>query len=61
MLATDSDDALMVLIRYMEGDRSRHLLLHQVKSVLSSVVLCSTDIDIEVVFIEAIEDDLDVA
>ena len=61
MLATDSDDTLVVLIRYVEGDRSRHLLLHQVKPVLSSVVLCSTDVDIEVVFVEAIEDDLDVA
>ena len=61
MLATYSDDTLVILIRYMEGDRSGHLLLDEVKSVLSSVVLCSTNVNIEVVFVEAIEDNLDVA
>ena len=61
MLATDSDDALVVLIRDVERDRSRHLLLNEIKSVLGGIVLCSTDVDIEVVFVEAIENDLDVA
>lgn len=61
MLATYSDDTLVVLIRYVEGDRSRHLLLNEVEPVLGGVVLCSTDVNIEVVFVEAIKDDLDVA
>ena len=61
MLATDSDDTLVVLVRDVERDRSRHLLLNEIESVLGGIVLCSTDIDIEVVFIEAIENDLDIA
>ena len=61
MLATYSDDTLVVLIRYVEGNRSRHFLLNEVESVLGGVVLCSADVDVEVVFVEAIEDDLDVA
>ena len=61
MLATYSDNTLMVLIRYVEGDRGRHLLLNEVEPVLGGVVLCSTNVDIEIVFVEAIENDLDVA
>lgn len=61
MLATYSNDTLVILIRYVEGDRSRHFLLNEVEAVLGGIVLCSTDVDIEIVFIEAIEDDLDVA
>lgn len=61
MLATYSDDTFVVLIWHVEGDRSRHLLLNEVESVLGSVVLCSTNVDIEVVFVEAVENDLDIA
>ena len=61
VLATYSDDTFVVLIGYVEGDRSRHLLLNEVEPVFGGVVLCSTDVDIEIVFVEAIEDDLDVA
>lgn len=61
MLATYSDDTFVVLVWHVEGDRSRHLLLNEVQSVLGSVVLCSTNVDIEVVFVEAVENDLDIA
>lgn len=39
MLATYSDDTFVVLVWHVEGDRSRHLLLNEVESVLGSVVL----------------------
>lgn len=61
VLATYSNDTLVVLVRYVEGDRSRHLLLNEVETVFGGVVLCSTDVDVEIILVEAIEDDLDVA
>lgn len=61
MLTTNADDAFVVLIGYMEGYRSRHLLLHKIKAVLGSFILRPADIDVEIVFIEAIEDDLYIA
>ena len=61
MLAADADDAFMVLIGHMEGYRSGHLLLHKIKTILGSFILRAADVDVEVVFVEAIEDDLYIA
>ena len=61
VLATDTDNALMVLIRDVEGDGSGHLLLHQSQTLLHRGVVVGQDIDVEVVLAEVIEDDLDVA
>jgi hypothetical protein len=36
-------------------------LLNKVETVLGSIVLRTTDIDVEVVLVEAVEDDLDIA
>jgi hypothetical protein len=61
VLSADSDDSLVVLIRHMERDRSRHFLLNKVKTVLRGLILIATDVDVEVVLVEAIEYDLNVA
>ena len=61
MLSANANDALVVLIRYVERYGSWHLLFDQVKAVPSCVILCTTNIDVEVIFIEAVEYDLDVA
>jgi len=36
-------------------------LLNEVQAVLRSIVLCAADVDVEIVLIEAVEDDLDIA
>lgn len=61
VLTTDANNALVVLVRDVERYLSRHLLFHEIESVLGSFVLGATHIDVEVVFIEAIKDDLHVA
>jgi hypothetical protein len=61
VLATDANDALMVLVRDVEGDRGWHLLLDQVQAILGRLVGRAADVNVEVVFVEAIEDDLRVA
>lgn len=61
VLPTYPNDTLVVLIGYVEGDRSGHLLLNEVEPVFGGVVLRSTNVDIEVVLVEAVEDDLDIA
>ena len=61
MLATDSNDTLVVLVRNMKRDGSRHFLLHKIKAVFGGVVLSPTYVDVKVVLIEAIEYDLNVA
>lgn len=58
VLTTDTNDALVVLIRNVERDGRGHLLLNEVKTVLRGFVLGATDYDVEVVLVEAIEDDL---
>ena len=61
MLTSDADDTFVVLIWYVEGDRSWHLLLNQVETILGSVILAANNVNVEVVLIEAVEDDLNVA
>lgn len=58
MLTSDANYSLVILIWYMKRNRGWHLLFDEVKTVLRCFVLCATDIDIEVVFIEAVEYDL---
>jgi hypothetical protein len=60
MLATDTDDSFMVLVRYVERNRSRHFLFDKIQTTLSGFILISTNIDVKVVLVEPIEDDLDV-
>lgn len=60
VLSADADDTLVVLVRDVKRDRGRHLKLNEVQSVLGGFVVLSTDIDIEIVLVEAIKDDLDI-
>ncbi len=61
VLSPNANDSLVVLIRYVEGYRSRHLLLDEGQSRLHRLVVRAAYVDVEVVFIEPIEDDLDAA
>ena len=61
VLATNANDAFMVLIGHMERDRGRHFLLDELQSILGRIVLCAAYVNVEIVFVEAIENDLDVA
>lgn len=61
VLTADTNDALVVLIGYMEGDRCGHLLLNKIKTIPRGFVLGATDINVEVVFVKPIKDDLDIA
>ena len=60
VLAANSDDPLVVLVWNVKGDRSWHLLLDKIETIFDGIVLSSTHVDVEVVFIEAIKDDLHV-
>ena len=61
MLATYANYAFVVLVRNMERYGGWHFLFHKVQSILGSIVLSPTNVDVEVVLIEAVKDDLDVA
>lgn len=61
MLTANTDDSLVVLIGDVEGNRSRHLLLDKIKTALGGLKLVSANINVEVVLVEAIEDNLNVA
>jgi hypothetical protein len=61
MLSTNTNDTLVILIWNMEGDGSRHLLFDEIKAISSSLVLIPTHVNVEIVFIEAVKDDLYVA
>lgn len=61
MLTTNADNSFVVLIGYMERDRRRHFLLHKVETVLCRIVLVAYNVNIEVVLVEAVKDDLNVA
>lgn len=60
VLATNSDDALVVLVGDVERDGSWHLLFHKFKAISRGVVVLTTNVNVEVVLIESIKDDLDV-
>lgn len=61
MLTANTDNSLVVLIRNVEGNRSRHLLLNKIKTTLGGLKLVSANVNVEVVLVEAIEDNLNVA
>lgn len=61
MLTTDADDALVVLVGNMKGNRGGHFLLHKIKTIFGGVILSSAYVDVKVVFVEAVEYDLYVA
>lgn len=56
MLAPNTNNTLMVLIRNMEGDRGRHFLFDQVKAVSCCFILGRAHINIEVVLVESVKD-----
>lgn len=61
VLATNANDALVVLVRHMERDRRRHLLLNQGQTLLHGFIGGSHDVNVKVVFVEAVKDDLHIA
>jgi hypothetical protein len=61
MLSTDTYNTLVILVRHMERDGSRHFLFDKVKPIFGGLVLAAYNVNVEVVFVEAIKDDLDVA
>lgn len=61
VLAADTDDPLVVLVRHMERDAGWHFLLDQRKSVLHAVVRRSRYINVEVVLPIVVKKDLNVA
>ena len=61
VLTTNTDDALVILVGDVEGDGGRHLLLNQGQPLPHGLETRRHDIDVEVVLVEAVEDDLNVA
>lgn len=61
MLSADPNDTLVILVRHMERDGGRHFLFDKVEPVFGGLVLTAYNVNVEVVFVEAIKDDLDVA
>ena len=61
MLATYANNAFMILVRNMERYGGWHFLFYEVQAVLGSIILSPANVDVEVVFIEAVKDDLNVA
>ena len=61
MLATYANNAFMVLVRNMERYGGWHFLFYKVQAILGSIILSSADVNVEVVLIEAVKDDLNVA
>lgn len=61
VLATNTDNALVILIRHVERNRCRHLLFNKSETLLHRVVCRCHDINVEVVLVETIEYDLNIA
>lgn len=61
MLSANANDSLVILIRHMERDRGRHLLLDKTQALLHRLVGRSVDVDVEVVLAKVLEHDLNVA
>jgi hypothetical protein len=55
VLPSDANDSLMVLVRNMEGNRCRHLLLNERKSRFHRIIFSGTDIDVKVILVEAVK------
>lgn len=61
MRASDTNDAFVVLVRDVERNRGWHLLLNKSQALLHRLVASCHNINVEVVLVEAVEDDLHVA
>ena len=61
VLAANANDSLVVLVWNMEGYRSRHLLLDKGQPLFHGLVAPAHDVNVEIVLVEAVEDDLNVA
>ena len=61
VLATNSNNSFMVLVGHVERNGRRHLLLDKIQSVFGGFILVATHINVEVVLVETIEDDLNIA
>ena len=61
MLPAYADDAFVVLIRDVKRYGGWHFLLYEVQAVFSGIVLSPTNINVEVVLVESIKDDLNIA
>lgn len=60
VLATNANDPFMILVRYVERNRSGHFLFHKSHALLHRVMVRRDNIYVEVILPETIEDDLDV-
>ena len=61
VLTSNADNALVVLVRYVERNGSWHLKLHKIQSTLCCLVLRTAHVNVEVVLVEAIKDNLHIA
>ena len=61
VLTANTDDALVVLVWNVERDRRRHFLFHHAQASLHKLVVDGHNINVEVVLVEAIKDNLNVA
>lgn len=61
VLTPNANNSLMVLVRDMEGYGCRHLLLYQGHSLFHRVIRWCNNINVKVVFPEAVEDNLNIA
>jgi hypothetical protein len=61
VLTTNANDTFVILVGNVERDGRWHLLLDKIKSVFGGFVLTANHVNVEIVFIESIEDDLYVA
>ena len=60
VLTADSNDALMVLVGNVEGNRGWHFLLNKRQALLHGIVVGSNDVNVEVILPETLEHDLNV-
>jgi hypothetical protein len=61
VLAANANNTLVVLIGDMERDGCWHLLFNQGQALLHGIVGGSHDVDIEVVLVETVKNDLNIA
>jgi hypothetical protein len=60
VLATNSDDAFVILIRHMKRDRGWHLLLNEAHALLHRFIGWCNNVNIKVILSETIKDNLDI-
>jgi hypothetical protein len=61
VLASNTNDSLVVLIGDVERDRRGHFLLDHAEASLHKVVVDGHDVDVEIVLVEPVKDDLYIA